>query len=144
MTAAAIAFEQQRPAADVEVDGVHVRGEDDPADAGHRARDHEDEDPDPGDVDAGAARGLGVPADRVDVPAEGRPLRKVGQPHEEDEHEHAGQREPLRNLGVVADGDDAEARDGDAEHLGDGDPRAPDLKARAVFGLRPEPAIVTA
>ena len=40
-----------------------------------------------GDVDAGTARGLRVTADRVDVPAEGRPLREEGQDEERDDEQ---------------------------------------------------------
>ena len=51
-------------------------GEDDAADRGHAARDHEDDGPDSRDVDACAPGGLGVAAHSVDVAAEGRPFRE--------------------------------------------------------------------
>ena len=47
ITAAAIAVDQQRAAAGVQVDAAAAAREDDAAEAGHEAGDHEDEDPDP-------------------------------------------------------------------------------------------------
>ena len=84
--------EEQRAAADVEVDGVQPRGQDDAAHAGHGARDHENDDPDAGDVDAGATSRFGIAADCVDVATERGPLCQEVQADEEDDDEDAGQR----------------------------------------------------
>ena len=66
--------DQERAAARVQVDAVQAGSEDDAAEPGHRAGDHEDEHPHAGDVDACAPGRLGVAADRVDVPTERRAL----------------------------------------------------------------------
>ena len=66
-------------------------GEHDAAEAGHDARDHEDEDADPRHVDPGPPRRLGVAADRVDVPAERRPLGEERQ-HEQHRRRRAAAR----------------------------------------------------
>src|SRR4029079_393678 len=89
-------------------------GEDDPAEPGHQAGDHEHEDPDPRDVDTGATGGLGVPTDRIHVPPEGRPLREERQDDEGADH----QQEPERDAAgarLVQDPDRHE-RDGGHEH----------------------------
>ena len=96
MTADAIAFSSRLPGRERERDRVDLRGEDDAADAGRRARDHEDEDADARDVDARAARRLGIASGRVDVPAERRPLREERQQDEEDDEDHAGERQAER------------------------------------------------
>ena len=85
--------EQDRPAAGVQVDGVQPRGEDHAAEAGHRPGDHEDDQPDVPHVDARATGRLGVPADGVDVTAEGRALRDPRPEHEQDDHEQERDRE---------------------------------------------------
>ena len=70
--------EQQRVAATGgRRDRADLRRVDDRADRGERRGDHEHRRPDADDVDAGAARGLPVAADRVDVPAELRPVEQV-------------------------------------------------------------------
>ena len=130
MTAAEIESSSSVPPPTLQVHRLEARGEDDPADAGHDPRDHEDEDPDARDVDARATRSLRVAADGVDVAPERRALREERQPDEEDQHQERGERQPdglravhrerraLRACGrprrVVADRDGAEARDGDA------------------------------
>ena len=100
-------------------------GEHDAAEAGHAARDHEDDDPDAGDVDARAARRLGVAADGVDVPAEGRAL---GDERPEEQH-HDDEEQRERHTAVLVadrdgderDRDDADQLDGDERRVADGD-----------------------
>ena len=87
--------EEQRAAADVEVDGVQSRGQDHASDPGHRAGDQEDDDANAGDVDAGATSRFGIAADGVDVAAERCSLRQVGQPDQEDDDKDAGERQRL-------------------------------------------------
>ena len=83
--------EEQRATAGRRVHRVEARSEDHPAHPRHQPRDHEDHDADPLDVDAGAARGLGVAADGVDVAAERRALRNPCPEDEEDDHEQEGE-----------------------------------------------------
>ena len=102
--------EQDRAAAGAEVDRVEARGEDDAADGRHAARDREDRDPDELHVDAGAVRGLGAAADRVDVPAERRAPGDERPEREQRDHQHAGERHAAS---VIADRDDAQDDDRD-------------------------------
>ena len=109
-------IEQDRAAADGQIDPVEAGGEDDPAEAGHRPGDDEAENPDQLDVDAGAARSLGVAADRVDVTPEGRPACEVGRRGRR-RRGRPGRRAARR--GVVADRDDGQgepAVEDDADH----------------------------
>ena len=85
--------EEQRPAPLLQVHRLEPRGEDDPADAGHDPRDHEDEDADARDVDAGATGRLRVAADGIDVAPERRALREKRQPDEEDQHQERRERQ---------------------------------------------------
>ena len=70
-------------------DRVVARGEQDAADGRQRRADDEAGDLDVAHVDAGAAGRLGVAADRVDVPAEGRPAQQEGQPDHEGDGDRA-------------------------------------------------------
>src|SRR5437016_204540 len=97
------------------------------------AGDPEDDDRDAGDVEPRATSRLGVAADRVDMAAERRPFGQEGQADEKDDDEDAGQRQPFRHAGVVGDRDGAEARDRDAEELGDNEQRSADRHARAAL-----------
>ena len=102
------------PPPGVEVDRVQPRGEDHAAEAGHRPGDHEDDHPDVPHVDARATGRLGVPADRVDVTAEGRALRD---PRPEDEqHDHEQERDREAAL-LVRPVDDAERDRREADDL---------------------------
>src|SRR5438105_15755518 len=116
--------EQDRAAAGRRVDRVQPRGEDDPAESGHRARDHEDEDPDELDVDAGPAGGLGVAADRVDVAAKGRP---AGDVRAEDDYEEDDQADERNAAGLVAAPD---GREGEAAEEGDAKDRQDRVSGR--------------
>ena len=120
MTAAAIAFRSSVPGGNVSATEFTLRREHDAADRCGRARDHEDEHPDARDVDARAPRRLGIAADRIDMPPEGRPPREEGQQDQEDHHDHAGERQPevvLLDDAVVADRDHAEGGDRHAGQL---------------------------
>src|SRR5512133_1106720 len=97
--------EQERAAAEGQVDRVQAGREDDTAQAGTGAGDREAEDADQLHVDAGTAGGLGVATHGVDVPAEGRSAREVREEHDHEHHDQPDQRHAAR---VVADGDRAE------------------------------------
>src|SRR5437764_9044202 len=88
--------EQNGSAARREVDRVETRGEDDPAERSHRARDHEHEDADQFHVDAGAARRLRVATHRVDMPAEPRSARDVAAEHDDEEDDQPDERDAAR------------------------------------------------
>src|SRR5581483_5383825 len=114
--------QQQVPGRERERDRVHLRREDDAADPGGGAGDHEDEDADARHVDTGASSGLGIASGGVHVPAERRPLREERQQDEEDDEDDAGKRQAERgrdHLRVVRDRDDHECDDRNPHGLRD-------------------------
>ena len=96
--------------------------------------DHEAGDLDPVDVDAGAPRGLGVAADRVDVAPVAGPVEDVGPEHEQDADDHGR----VGHAAVlVRDQHDRAERDGEAA-----DPQRDDQhRVGREAGLVPAPVL---
>ena len=123
ITAAAIASSRIVPPPAFRSTELQARREDHAAERGHDARDAEHPPADHPDVDAGAARRLGVAADRVDVTAEARARRDTTSGHHEHEDHEGDDRHALGQVRGLPRHLDRPVQPRDEEH------RAPTIAA---------------